>query len=58
MKFKIGDRVVYHITNKEGVVIATDGTDDEIEKVKVKFDGFFGGTGWCWADMLRHIITN
>jgi len=56
-KFKIGDRVKTDITDKEGVVIATDDRDDQFAKVKVKFDGFFGGTRWKYASTLSRILT-
>lgn len=58
MKYKIGDRVKTDITNKEGVVIATDDRDDQFAMVKVKFDGFFGGTAWKFESQLNRVLTN
>lgn len=56
--FQIGDRVVDHILDEEGTVVATDGDTGEFAKIKVKYDGFFGVTKWEFASMVRPIITN
>lgn len=57
-KYKIGDIVKTDITDKEGVVIATDDRQDEFAKVKIKFNGIFGETSWEFESMVRKILTS
>lgn len=58
MAYEIGDRVKTKITDREGVVVAKDGREDEYNKVKVDYDGWFSGASWEFESMLTDVITD
>lgn len=55
-KYKIGDRVKTDMTNREGVIIATNDTKDEFRMVKIRFDGWFKVTEWWFESRVKLII--
>lgn len=58
MTFNIGDKVKNHITDSEGVVIATDGTVGPFSKIKIKWNFLLSPTSWEYSDMMRHVVNN